>query len=332
MRLADRLEVVADALAAGAGPAEALALVQSAGPEAARWAAKMSGVVGAGVSLASALAQAEKLRPTEVALLRAAERHGAVGPALRWMAGRRRARRARVAGVAQGTFVLVAMLVLTILASALPALVLGGAVGPAVAPGLAGTGVGLAAVFVGVPLALRRPRVAGALAAVPAVGHLVRLQAEAELAAATAAIVEAGGTLREGLAAAAEVVVVPALAAGAREGLGLVATDGGSRARRPRPVKAGVASEALLLALVVGERAGELPARLRAYVAGAEARVTARLVVALRAVLLVLIVWLSLEGLLGASGGSAGLFDLGGGLPLDPGTQRELEQLMKEIQ
>jgi type II secretory pathway component PulF len=332
-RLAERLDALADALAAGAGPAEALALVQAASPDAARWAAKMSGPVGAGIGLASALAQAEPLRPAEIALLRTAERSGSVGPALRWIAGRRRARRERWAGVVQGTFTLMAMLVLTNLTSALPAIVLGGNFGAAVAPGLLGTVAGLLAVYVGVPMALRHPKVAGLLAPVPGPGHLVRLQAEAELAAAAAALVEAGGSLREGLAGAADVVRVPSLSAAAREGLGLVAPDGGQRARRPRPVPAGVASEPLRLALVVGDRAGDLPTRMRAFAAAAEARVTSRLVVALRITLLIVIVLLSLQSLLGSFAGPAGMLDLGGGgLPLDPGTQREFEQLMKEIQ
>lgn len=338
--VAQRLDALADALEAGATLAEALGDLERVGGRTGTWARRFGSLVRGGATFAGAIGQARALRPTELALVRAVERHGALAPALRRVAAARRAEAARRREILRGGSGPFVALVLTILVLPLPDALLGGDYFAFILPALALLGGGVALALLGLPALVRHPRsgppALAVLVRLPGLGRLVRAHVEAEIAAVQAALVAAGMSANAAHREAASIVSwrrpapMPTVSVAKPADVGIVATV--IRRRDARDGASGLpaeCSEAFRLALAAGERAGDLPRRLAAWSAETADSVTARLRTGVRVVLLGTVLASSLWGLHGLLETQTALLGPAGELPLevDPSQLRDLEAL-----
>ena len=249
------LAALASALASGASPPAALAWLAGAGPASARVARQLEEGLKSG-SLSSALTSAGLVAADEAAVVAAGDASAALAWTVDWRrirAERRRAIRGAVIGP-------LAFAALTLLAEPLPSLVMGaGLFGGALRATLL-LAAATAALWFGVPRLLVRRR--AWFARVPFVGALLRLDEEDAAAALVAAF-----AARDNLGAAPS--VARAIAAPFAESLIAAAADPSLRAPS--------LSESFALALSVGARQGELPARMAAFHADRARTLTARL-------------------------------------------------------
>lgn len=314
----DVLEAFASALEAGLTPADALALIARAGPTSARLAGTIKEALRGG-SVASALAAARLLAADEKAVITVGEEVARVASALRWAVDRERIRRDRRRALLATIIGPLTFAALTMLTEPLPAVVMGTGSFARAIGGVILLVATAAAALVGLPRLLAHPslgpRIRAIGMALPLVGPLLRQEAEDRAAAVIAAFADPGDLA---LAARVARLVVPPLFADA---LATAAAD-------PFASVIGF-SESFGLALVVGGRAADLPARIGAFHQTAARALTARLRSVARTlawVVVLVVVAHSAAQLLSTS-----IPGLGGDLKSSP-EMRELERELNSIE
>jgi len=314
-RKEDVLEALAATFEAGLPPAEALATIARAGPASARLARLLSERLQTG-TLSQALMSLKLIARDEREVIAIGEESGRLAPALRWAIQRSRIRRERIRAIAGAVIGPLLFAVFTGLAEQLPALVVGGSSWrSAFGSVLLLVGLGAAAVVVlprlPVPPALLE-RVRTLASRVPGVGSLIRLADEATGAALIAAFAEprALAVTPRAARAIAPQAYAEALTAAAADPLASVA----------------MFSEPFALALSVGVRAGDLPARFAAFHQRAAATLTARLRATARVLAFAVVFVVALQGVLKLL--STPLPGLGG----DLGNSPEMRELERELE
>jgi type II secretory pathway component PulF len=262
----DVLEAFASALEAGLTAAEALAVIARAGPTSARLARTIEASLAQG-GVANALHATRLLGGDGKAVISVGEEVARLAPALRWAVDRERIARQRRRAILAAIIGPLSFAALTMLSGPLPAVVMGTgsfarAIGEVILLGVVAAGA-----LVGLPRLFEHPalgaRIRAAGMSLPLVGALFRQEAEDRAAGVVAAFADPAD-----LALAARVgrfVVPPPYA----DALATAAAD---------PFASVVAfSESFGLALAVGGRTGDLPARIGAFHQAAARALTARL-------------------------------------------------------
>jgi hypothetical protein len=307
----DLLEALAATLELGVAPIEALALVARAGPASARVARQLSEALRT-QTLTVALTVQKLLAPEERALVAFAEETARLPSALRWVVERRRIRSERHRVLVGSTVGPLLFTVLTLVAEQVPAVFLGTSSFWGTLRTIVLVGASVACVVLGLTRAPRLPRARLALSRVPLLSSLLQLDDEAATDALITVFADRND-LALTLPATRALYAGPyaeALAAVAADPLGSVPTF----------------SEPFALALRVGLRVGDLPARLAAFHRAAQAKLTARLRVLARVLAYTVLSVVVLHGLLKFL--SSPLPGIGG----DLGNSPEMRELERELE
>ncbi|HEY2746121.1 MAG TPA: type II secretion system F family protein [Polyangia bacterium] len=260
------LEALASALEAGLTAAEALAVIARAGPISARLARTIEESLPRG-SVAGALHATHLLGRDGKAVIAVGEEVARLAPALRWAVDRERIARQRRRAIVAAIIGPLTFAALTMLTGPLPAVVMGtGSFARAIGEVLLLVAAAAGALF-GLPRLFEHPTLGARIRAVgmglPLVGALFRQEAEDRAAAVIAAFADPADLA---LAARIARLVVPPPYA---QALASAAAD---------PFASVIAfSESFGLALAVGGRAGDLPARIGAFHQSAARALTQRL-------------------------------------------------------
>jgi hypothetical protein len=301
---------LAATLESGVAPTEALALVARAGPASARVARQLSEALRT-QTLTVALTAEKLLAPEERALVAFAEETARLPSALRWVVERRRIKSERHRVLVGSTVGPLLFALLTLLAEPLPAVFLGTGSFGGVVRTIVLVGASGAFAFVALTRALRMPPARRALSRVPVLSSLLQLDDEAATAALIIAFADANDLALAPRATRAFHAgpYAEALAAAAVDPHGSVPTF----------------SETFALALRVGLRVGDLPARLAVFHRTAQAKLTTRLRGLARVLAYSLLSLVVLHGLIKFL--STQLPGMGG----SPGNTPEMQELEREL-
>lgn len=336
--MADLLEALSDCLdgADRADLVSALTTLERAGGGASLWAHALTLSVRGGSNATAALAQSGTLEAPELSLLRSVEGiEGALAPALRCIALRRRLRATRARASLAAVIAPLSLMALTLALDPLPALILGGAY---FGPVLRALSVMVLAVLVMTALLLlafvhprTSPAVMGALSRVPFVGAVVRRHAESELSLVLGAFADEQRVPPHAWKAATSLLGWAPFSTAVRDADRALQAD--DRPADASDVLASVVSQTLSLVLVSGSAARRLPERLTAFGERAAEIVTRRVRALLRTLAFAALIALSVQSLAKLVKTSVGGIPGMPGLPGDmspSAEQKELDQIMKE--